>query len=87
MKYTEMKHITLVNEHYNGNVVSTLEFSFREVQGEYKVYRKETYHNKLSDTRNKPKYTFFRKFDPNDMDKFIDDSLHLFKMVGYKVQD
>lgn len=80
----ELKRYVFINTHYNGNVVSTLEFSFREVKGEYKIYRREVYENKMSSDPRKPAtFKFFRYCKPEKIDEVIDEHYKLLNMVGY----
>lgn len=80
----EIKKVVFINHHYNGSVVSTLEFSFREVKGQYKLYRRETYENKFREEKPKPKgFLFFKMFDPEKIDEIVENHYSLLKMVGY----
>lgn len=80
----EIKRYVFVNTHYNNNVVSILEFSFREVKGEYRIYRREVYENKMSsDTRKPTTFKFFRKCEPEKIEEVINEHYKLLNMVGY----
>jgi hypothetical protein len=80
----ELKRYVFVNTHYNGDVVSTLEFSFREVKGEHRIYRRELYENKMrSDTRKPVTFKFFRTCSPEKIEEVIEEHYKLLNMVGY----